>query len=275
MSLRLSFFYLQIILLVLFLSSCSSRENAEMVSQQPCNQKQLSKEEIILNEFNPQGSFTFTPLMQATYENNLQRVQTLLQEGANVDERFGYYGGGATALMIAARNGNIPIMQALITAGANVNAVAGADMPSAGKPVLQYAIESQSLDAVKLLIKVHASADAAADNPIIHSSRSHANQRNLPLLSSAINSNSPIAIIKELLVAGANPNKIFISGWTPLMVAAYHGNSEAVKALLAAGADPALTNKNDTGWIWYRNGRTARDYAQEQGHLDIVQLLQQ
>ena len=51
-----------------------------------------------------------------------------------------------------------------------------------------------------------------------------------------------------------------------MMQAALVGKTEIVKILLDAGADPTV---KDTG------GRTAVDYAQDQKHDDIVQLIKQ
>ena len=45
------------------------------------------------------------------------------------------------------------------------------------------------------------------------------------------------------------------------------GNFEAIKELLKAGADKTLKNYRD-------GGRLATDYAREQGHMDIVALLE-
>jgi hypothetical protein len=50
------------------------------------------------------------------------------------------------------------------------------------------------------------------------------------------------------------------------MQAALVGKTEIVKILLDAGADPTV---KDTG------GRTAIDYAEDQKHDDIVQLIKQ
>lgn len=71
----------------------------------------------------------------------------------------------------------------------------------------------------------------------------------------------------ELLISkGANVNHRTPGNYTPLMQAALVGQLEIVKILLDAGADPAV---KDTG------GRTAADYAEEQKHPDIAQLLKQ
>jgi ATP-dependent RNA helicase DHX36 len=56
------------------------------------------------------------------------------------------------------------------------------------------------------------------------------------------------------------------TGATPLLAAAFHGRVDIVTALLANGADPALTASN---------GMTAMDCATQFGHEDVVGLLQE
>lgn len=55
-------------------------------------------------------------------------------------------------------------------------------------------------------------------------------------------------------------------GWTALHLAAYNGNPETVRVLLAAGADPAA----DDG-----TGKTPLEWAREAGKAENVALLQQ
>ena len=134
---------------------------------------------------------------------------------------------------------------------------------------LRYAIDSGSREAVRMLVKAGAKIDIDTENGIIHHWRSGRTVRNIPLLSSAIKSRAPIVVIDELIAGGADVNLIDMQkvGWTPLMIAAYTGYTDAVKKLLAAGADKTLKHKKD-------GGRTAIDYAYEEGHKDIVLLLQ-
>jgi len=174
-----------------------------------------------------------------------------------------------TPLMKAAGKGNLVAIKKLIV-GANVNAVIGRDQPHIGKPVLQYAIDSGSTKAVEILIKAGADVNWFSDKHSIYQEchERGPSARNLPLISSAISSYASIDIIKALVDANADVNKTCLSSdLTPLMIAAYRGYDQAVKVLLDAGADKTLKNHKD-------GGRLAIDYAKEQGHADIVSMLE-
>ena len=175
---------------------------------------------------------------------------------------------GETPLIIAANKGDIHTMKKLISQNANVNHVAYRIWPHGGHPVLHYAIESGSVEAVKLLIEAGANVNEITSNLIIHQKRKQTNERNLFLLASAINSHAPINIIQALINGGADINKggLTTGKWTPLMIASYRGYSDALKLLLKAGADKTIKNNHD-------GGRLAIDYAKEQGHVDIVKIL--
>ena len=67
-----------------------------------------------------------------------------------------------------------------------------------------------------------------------------------------------------LLQAGATVDAVGNNGWTALHLAAYHGYIQVVEALLNAGADKAVKDKN---------GRTALDDAQRKNHPAVVKLL--
>jgi DivIVA domain-containing protein len=71
--------------------------------------------------------------------------------------------------------------------------------------------------------------------------------------------------VEEILASGASPDAANPKGETPLMVAAYHGDSKIARALLEAGADPNIKEKE-----W---GVTALMYASFKGNLTIVEML--
>ncbi len=73
-----------------------------------------------------------------------------------------------------------------------------------------------------------------------------------------------VAVIQLLLDKHAYIDAESPNGTTPLMMAAQYGTLAAVKALMEAGADPALKNQL---------GQTARDFAERGGRQDVVDLI--
>ena len=63
--------------------------------------------------------------------------------------------------------------------------------------------------------------------------------------------------------AGADPNLRLSDGATALFVAAVHGHSEIIAALVKAGADPSISGPR---------GKTALDLALAQGNKEILEL---
>jgi ankyrin repeat protein len=161
--------------------------------------------------------------------------------------------------------GNTAKMKRLIGRGADVNAVAFRDQPRGGSPVLRYAIDSHNPAAVELLLSQGADPNNFTSHAPLHTS-SH-NVRNLSLLSYAIRTKAQLSIIQALINHGANiDGEPKIAGdFTALMVAAIVGYTQAVKLLLNLGANKDAINTYDK--------KTALDYARENNHPAIVQLL--
>lgn len=77
--------------------------------------------------------------------------------------------------------------------------------------------------------------------------------------------NGHTAIVEVLLAKGAEMNaKDNEYGWTALMVAARNGHTATVEALLTQGADVHAKDKD---------GKTALQLAESEGHTHIAQLL--
>jgi hypothetical protein len=76
-----------------------------------------------------------------------------------------------------------------------------------------------------------------------------------------------VAIAERLIDAGADVDAVPSdqSGWTALIAASAHGMTSTVELLLRRGADPDIKA---------RNGQTALLIAREQGHADVVRLLE-
>jgi ankyrin repeat protein len=74
-----------------------------------------------------------------------------------------------------------------------------------------------------------------------------------------------IAVMKELLKAGADINKTIEEGWTPVLQAGMDGQGDAIRFLAAQGA------KLDEQETFF--GHTALHKAVRLGHVDAVQVL--
>jgi len=254
-----------------------------------------------------------TALMWAVSERHAAAVKTLIDHGADVNARSnfvpaangrGFEGrtpvapqpgqaaeefasGWLTPLMFAAREGDVESARLLVTAGADVNAPA-----SDGKDALGLAIFNGNYELASFLIDSHAQVnrgDTQGFTPLFWAvdRRNMETAPNFPWMVTA----DPLPLIRKLLEAGADPNALVnntprarmragsprIVFATALMRAAFSGDLELVKLLLAKGADPAVVSKdNETvleaaaalGFIQgYSKGRSAAE------RLDVIKLL--
>jgi uncharacterized protein len=254
-----------------------------------------------------------TPLMWAVAEKHPDVVKILIEHGADVNAKSkfvpsasgrGFEGttpvaakpdqpaeefasGLLTPLMFAAREDDLESARLLIAARADVNAVGGD-----GKDALSLAAFSGSYDVASLLIDSHAKvnqADAQRFTPLFWAvdRRNMETAPNFPWVITT----DPLPLIKKLLDAGADTNAIVnntprarmregsprIVFATALMRAAFSGDIELVKLLLAHGADPHIQSKDretslmaacGTGFInGYHRQRTSAE------RLEVVKLL--
>jgi ankyrin repeat protein len=221
-----------------------------------------------------------TALMWAVSERHSNVVQLLLEHGADVNAKSnfvpsasgrGFEGtapvapkanqaieefasGWMTPLMFAAREDDLDSAHILIQKGADVNAVS-AD----GKDALSLALFNGSYDVASLLIDSHANvnhADAQRFTPLFWAvdRRNMETAPNFPWMVTQ----DPLPVIKKLLDGGADPNALVNSTprarmregsprivlATALMRAAFAGDLELVKLLLAHGADPHIPSSD-------------------------------
>jgi len=254
-----------------------------------------------------------TALMWAVAEGNHAVVRMLIDRGADVNARSkfvpsatgrGFEGatpvaarsnqsaeenasGSLTPLMFAAREGDLESARMLVAAGAEVNAKGGD-----GKDSLGLAVFNGGYDVASFLIDNHANVnqpDAQRFTPLFWAvdRRNMETAPNFPWIVTA----DPLPLVKKLLEAGANVN--FLVNNTPrarmrdgsprivfataLMRAAFSGDIELVKLLLAHGADTKIISKDSetvlmaacgTGFIpGYSKARTPAE------RLEVVKLL--
>src|SRR5438093_863961 len=254
-----------------------------------------------------------TALMWAVAESHPAIVETLIDGGADVNARSnfvpaangrGFEGrtpaapqpgqaveefasGWLTPLMFAAREGDVESARLVVAARADVNAIA-----SDGKDALGLAIFNGNYDLASFLVDNHANvnqADTQGFTPLFWAvdRRNMETAPNFPWMVTA----DPLPLIRKLLDAGADPNALVnntprarmragsprIVFATALMRAAFSGDLELVKLLLAKGADPAVVSRDHEtmveaaaalGFIQgYSKGRSAAE------RLDVIKLL--
>lgn len=172
---------------------------------------------------------------------NLPQVREWLDAGMDPDylaDRIG------TGLMIAAWNGNIPMMELLVARGA------GIDKANAlGERALMHAAWRGQVAAMRWLIDKGALVDSA---PMQWSALHYA----------VFAGQAEAAAL--LLDHGADINARSTNGSSVLMMAVYEGHEALAKQLLARGADPAV--KND-------RGEGALEWAFKFKHLGIARLV--
>lgn len=163
-----------------------------------------------------------TPLLKAAANNKLAIVEVLLSRGANLNAGRGEDGSGMNSLYIAALNGFDDIAQALIDAGAQV------DVKFAGlAPMIDVAKQSGHDSMVKLLTAARKRERA----------RTKAVEGGKKLWADFVKSVNEMDLDGMRTVAASNQFSTLALD-AQLMVQALLRNADAVRVLLAAGANP-------------------------------------
>jgi Zn-dependent protease with chaperone function len=152
-------------------------------------------------------------------------------------------------LISAVINGDLLEVNSLLAAGADPNSSHYYD----GWSALDWAIAAENLEVTAALLA------AGADPNILDY------YEDGPLFKAAARGN--VEHMEILVNAGADINyQQLHTAWTPLLSAIYSGKPEAVKYLLARGADTHLTDSY---------GLSPLAHAIKQGNKDIIQLLRE
>ncbi|PUE30534.1 ankyrin repeat domain-containing protein [Limnohabitans sp. Jir72] len=190
-----------------------------------------------MDQININGQF-----VMAGRVGKVERVQALLDQGAQVNSRDR---NGDTPLNMAAAKGNTELVQVLIKAGADVNlgnlsgvtplmgAAFMADAQSF-RALLAAGAKTEPLDRVKKNAATYAAAHGCT------------------------------ACLQELVKAQTDVNAKLENDLTLLMWAAAYGQEEAVRYLLAQGAERTAKDNR---------GKTAQALAREGNHLALASLL--
>lgn len=185
-------------------------------------------------------------------------------EGEESDEEELDYGG--TALQLAARLGNIEIVQMLLESGANVDA----PPQRYGGTALQYAASRGDTEIVQLLLDAGAAVEAECGRMSVDAHPGKVFRcEEITALQAAV-SRQHIDVVRILLAAGADPNVSSKEyGSTALDYAVANGNLEITRMLLIAGARTDAVRRSGPRHC------TALQKASQHGHIDIVCLLLQ
>jgi ankyrin repeat protein len=165
-----------------------------------------------------------TPLIRATYAENLDEIKTLSATGAKINAAD--KNSGETALHAAIGTGNVEITEYLLTHGAKAN------MRDAKKRTpLMMLDEDATPELIDLLLRFGAKTTLIdkEKNTVLHHFAEYGKSET----------------IRILIVYGANINAVNNKKQTALMIATDNGNVEVVRTLLGSGADAGLKNSDD------------------------------
>lgn len=189
-------------------------------------------------------------------------------------------------LIQAAKDSNLSAVQTLLAGGADVNARRTAD----GVTALMWAALNGNAEIAGLLIEKGADINAKSNDglTVLGAAKSSDHKDIVQLLEKKLATLNPaeksipdgntesfalhkaayegnLEEVKALIAKGADVNAKAQNGRTALFVAANKGYADLAELLIAKGAD--INVKDNTG-------KTALDIAKEKGRTDIVQLLE-
>jgi len=185
-----------------------------------------------------------TPLVLAARANHPGALRQLLKAKAEIDKRREE--DGITALFDAAKYARVETTRTLLDLNASPN-LADAD----GKTPLMLACEIGSREVVHLLLVNGAHVDMVRNGSgasAIHSAAAEGH----------------LAIVRDLLAAGAAAGLQMRDGKTPMLLASQNGHAAIVRSLLHAEASPDAQ---------LGDGLTALHLAAQFGHAPVIRIL--
>jgi len=201
--------------------------------------KTLVNSGIDVNGISSEG---FTPLMMATSNDEVEIVDYLLQQGADVNQTV----NGWTALIEAADEGSLTSMKLLLKADADINYYWGQDSPTA----ISMAASEGHLECLRLLVENGADINGISKSiPPLHIAAAEGKR----------------GIIDYLISQKVDLDKKDVAGRTALMYGAAEGQKHTVIKLLEAGADKSIMDSN---------GSTAKSYAKSEEEYDTMEVIE-
>jgi uncharacterized protein len=249
-----------------------------------------------------------TALMWAAAENHVDAIKVLVEHGADVNERSRLLDvprrrsgqsvlplGSWTPLMYAARQGSLEAAQTLATLGADLNLT-----DPDGATALVLAIINANYDVAAALLEKGADPNVADKEAKMAALYASVDMDRLAIGHGRPNTKpsgqlTAVDLIKVLLSHGADPNarlaaplfqrhhtagdRALGEGSTPFMRAAKSGDVVVMKLLLAAGADPQLTQPNQTNALMlaagmgWRDGSPAAPSYDQGSERDVIEAI--
>jgi ankyrin repeat protein len=237
-----------------------------------------------------------TALTWAAAEGHAAVVQTLVDAGAEFRAPLP---SGFTPLMLAVRQGHINVVRALLTAGADVNEAVpsagrrrgyGGGAPPAGTTPLLLAVRNAHFELASVLLDAGANPNAAVPGyTVLHAItaiRRPGIGDNDPAPEGS-GSMSSLELVKRLAAKGADVNarmtrranlnntRAHELGATPFWLAALTCDPELVKLLASLGADPSITNAENSTPLMVAAGIASRSPGEDPGDdMGVVETLQ-
>jgi uncharacterized protein len=228
-----------------------------------------------------------TALMWAAAEGHADVVEALIEAGASVRTRLR---SGFTPLLFAVREGRLDVVRLLLKAGADVNEAIpaegargrayGGPAPRAGTTPLLVAVTNAHFDLAAALLEAGANPNA----DLIGYTVLHAMTK---VRQPGVGDNDPapegsgrmtsLELTKVLVAHGANVNarmtkKVNLNntrlneiGATPYLLAALTADAELMTTLAALGADPSLTNAENSTPLMMAAGLATRSPGEDAG----------
>jgi ankyrin repeat protein len=235
-----------------------------------------------------------TALMWAAAEGHAPVVRALLEAGADPRARVP---SGLTPLLFAVREGQLEVVRVLLSAGGDPNEIIpmesslrrrgyGGRLPAAGMSALLLAVTNAHFELAAALLDAGADPNAARTGyTVLHAMtvvrRPGIGDNDPPPEGSG--TLSSIDLVKKLAARGANVNarmtrkvnlnntRVHEIGATPFFLAALTADTDLMKALVDVGADPSLTNAEQSTPLMVAAGLATRSPGEDPGTEREVQ----
>ena len=245
-----------------------------------------------------EGTHGQTALMWAAAEGHVPVVDRLIKAGADIRARSS---GGFTPLLFAVRQGRAEVVKLLLKAGADVNDSLpfhsrrprreGDNAMRTGASALHLAIMNAHFELAAILLDAGANPNAAGPGwtplHVITWVRKPGTGSNDPAPAGSGHMDS-LECVRKLAVHGADLNarmsrrtnaglsSLNMIGATPFLMAARTGDAELMRLLAKLGADPLMTNIDQTTPLMVAAGVGTRSPGEDAGTesevLDAVKV---